>query len=54
MQRLMQALGAYGYLGISKGIEGFLQHIPAAVESLGEVMREIDGLEPLTDSLATL
>jgi aminoglycoside/choline kinase family phosphotransferase len=54
MQRLMQALGAYGYLGISKGIEGFLQHIPAAMKSLGEVMREIDGLEPLTDSLATL
>jgi aminoglycoside/choline kinase family phosphotransferase len=54
MQRLMQALGAYGYLGISKGIEGFLQHIPAAMKSLGEVMREIGGLAPLTDSLATL
>jgi N-acetylmuramate 1-kinase len=53
MQRLMQALGAYGFLGISKGIEGFLHHIPAAMKSLGEVMREIDGLEPLANLLAT-
>ncbi|HEY2713233.1 MAG TPA: phosphotransferase [Chthoniobacterales bacterium] len=54
MQRLMQALGAYGFLGISKGIEGFLQHIPAAMKSLGQVMREIDEIEPLTNLLATL
>ena len=54
MQRLMQALGAYGFLGISKGIEGFLQYIPAALESLGQVVRELEGLEPLTKLLETL
>jgi hypothetical protein len=54
MQRLMQALGAYGFLGISKGIEGFLQHIPAAMKSLDDVVREIEGLESLTDFLATV
>ncbi len=36
-QRLMQALGAYGFLGISKEKTSFLQHIPAALEGLQEV-----------------
>ena len=36
-QRLMQALGAYGFLGISKEKTSFLQHIPPAVERLREV-----------------
>ena len=36
MQRLMQALGAYGFLGLVKGRKDFLQHIPKAVRSLGE------------------
>ncbi|NOX99791.1 MAG: phosphotransferase [Verrucomicrobia bacterium] len=36
-QRLMQALGAYGFLGISKEKTSFLQHIPAALEALREV-----------------
>lgn len=36
-QRLMQALGAYGFLGISKEKTSFLQHIPPATESLREV-----------------
>ncbi|MEO6871407.1 MAG: phosphotransferase [Chthoniobacterales bacterium] len=47
MQRLMQALGAYGYLGLVRGNKAFLEHIPAALRSLGEVLGEIDGLEPL-------
>ncbi len=33
-QRLMQALGAYGFLGISKGLRAFLEHIPAALNNL--------------------
>jgi hypothetical protein len=45
MQRLMQALGAYGFLGLVKGHQHFLQHIPKAVDSLREVVAEIDGLE---------
>ncbi|MCF6312830.1 MAG: phosphotransferase [Verrucomicrobiales bacterium] len=36
-QRLMQALGAYGFLGIAKQKTTFLQHIPPAVERLQEV-----------------
>src|SRR5213078_923690 len=34
MQRLMQALGAYGFLGLVKGHKHFLQHVPAAMKSL--------------------
>lgn len=33
-QRLMQALGAYGFLGRAKGKVSFLKHIPAAAERL--------------------
>lgn len=47
LQRLMQALGAYGYLGLVRGSRAFLEHIPAALESLGEVLAEIPGLDPL-------
>ena len=47
MQRLMQALGAYGYLGLAKGNAAFLSHIPPALQSLGEVLAGIEGVEPL-------
>jgi len=33
-QRLMQALGAYGFLGLSKGLKAFLEHIPAGLRNL--------------------
>jgi hypothetical protein len=33
-QRLMQALGAYGFLGLRKGIQAFLEHIPAGLRNL--------------------
>jgi len=33
-QRLMQALGAYGFLGLKKGLGAFLDHIPAALRNL--------------------
>ncbi len=33
-QRLMQALGAYGFLGLRKGLERFLQHVPAGLSNL--------------------
>jgi N-acetylmuramate 1-kinase len=33
-QRLMQALGAYGFLGLKKGIKDYLRHVPAAVQNL--------------------
>jgi hypothetical protein len=33
-QRLMQALGAYGFLGLKKGIKTFLEHIPFGLINL--------------------
>ena len=54
MQRLMQALGAYGFLALVKGHKHFLQHIPKALNSLREVVAEIDGLELFQTLLAEL
>jgi len=54
MQRLMQALGAYGFLGLVKGHKNFLQYIPRAVGSLRDTVAKIDGLEPLASFLADL
>lgn len=47
MQRLMQALGAYGFLGLVKGRTHFLAHIPAALASLREVTVRIERLQAL-------
>lgn len=33
-QRLMQALGAYGFLGLKRGISAFLNHIPHGIANL--------------------
>jgi aminoglycoside/choline kinase family phosphotransferase len=33
-QRLMQALGAYGFLGLKKGLKTFLEHTPAGIQNL--------------------
>jgi aminoglycoside/choline kinase family phosphotransferase len=46
MQRLMQALGAYGFLGLVKGHRHFLAHVPAALDSLRNVVADIDLLQP--------
>ncbi len=34
VQRLLQALGAYGFLGLARGLTGFLAHIPAGLDQL--------------------
>lgn len=47
LQRLMQALGAYGFLGLKKGKRQFLQYIPVAVERLDQVLAEVEGLDGL-------
>ncbi|MDD4933863.1 MAG: phosphotransferase [Methylacidiphilaceae bacterium] len=47
MQRLMQALGAYGYLGLVKKRAEFLRHIPVAMRLLAQVLHRIPDLEPL-------
>lgn len=54
MQRLMQALGAYGYLGHVRGNAAFLSHIPAALDSLCSVIGKIGGAEPLQRVLVAL
>ena len=54
MQRLMQALGAYGYLGLVKDNKGFLEHVPPALDALRSVLRELPGAEALFDELENL
>ncbi len=54
MQRLMQALGAYGKLGHADGRTAFLDHIPAALNSLREVVATIPSLDRLRALLAGL
>jgi aminoglycoside/choline kinase family phosphotransferase len=54
MQRLMQALGAYGFLGLVKDHKGFLDYIPVALKSLRSIVAQIDGLRPLHSFLAQL
>src|SRR6267154_13296 len=54
MQRLMQALGAYGFLGLVKGHKHFLKHVPAAMQSLQREVAEIDGLTELEKTLRQL
>jgi aminoglycoside/choline kinase family phosphotransferase len=54
MQRLMQALGAYGFLGLVKGHKAFMKFIPVATRSLRSVLSTIDGLEPMAKLLAQL
>jgi aminoglycoside/choline kinase family phosphotransferase len=52
MQRLMQALGAYSFLGLLKGHRHFLQYIPNALLSLRVVVATIESLQPLGSFLA--
>jgi N-acetylmuramate 1-kinase len=54
IQRLMQALGAYGFLGLVRGSKAFLDHIPAAISSLRELVSEIPELERLSAVLKRL
>jgi aminoglycoside/choline kinase family phosphotransferase len=54
MQRLMQALGAYGFLGLVKGHDQFLNHIPAAMKSLREIVAKIENLDPIANLLGEI
>ncbi|HEX4641285.1 MAG TPA: phosphotransferase [Chthoniobacterales bacterium] len=54
IQRLMQALGAYGFLGLVKGNRTFLDYIPAALNSLRGLVAEIPKLEKLSKTLDSL
>lgn len=46
-QRLMQALGAYGFLGHIRQREDFLAHIPVALASLREVIERLGTMPEL-------
>lgn len=50
-QRLMQALGAYGKLGVADGKTAFLRHIPSAVANLREVLAQSGLLPGLAEAL---
>ncbi|MDF1825961.1 MAG: phosphotransferase [Verrucomicrobiales bacterium] len=50
-QRLMQALGAYGFLSEVKGKREFLQHIPTAQARLKSISRSEGGLAVLAEIL---
>ena len=54
MQRLMQALGAYGKLGHVDGRTHFLAHIPTALGRLREVLTRVAGVERLRECLGKL
>ena len=46
-QRLMQALGAYGFLGFTKGLESYLRHVPAGLRNLQMVVENAATLPTL-------
>jgi hypothetical protein len=48
-QRLMQALGAYGFLGLKKGIKAFLDHIPAGLHQLQRAASNVSFLPRLLE-----
>lgn len=49
-QRLMQSLGAYGFLGLKKGLAPFLEHIPAALDNLIDAAGKSGRLPRLLDT----
>ncbi len=48
-QRLMQALGAYGFLGLKKGLKAFLDHIPSGLRNLGLTIQKVKSLPRLQE-----
>ncbi|OPY73483.1 MAG: Phosphotransferase enzyme family protein [Syntrophorhabdus sp. PtaU1.Bin002] len=51
VQRLMQALGAYGFLGREKGLKSFLHHIPAGLRNLLDAVSRTTSLPRLRELL---
>lgn len=48
-QRLMQALGAFGFLGLQKKLSAFLEHIPAGLRNLQRAASRADSLPRLLE-----
>jgi len=51
MQRLMQAMGAYGFLGLKLGRTKFLDSVSPASRTLAAVLRELDAPSALASFL---
>jgi hypothetical protein len=49
VQRLMQALGAYGYLGLKKGLKAYLDHIPSGLRNLQLATSNVSSLPRLRE-----
>jgi N-acetylmuramate 1-kinase len=54
IQRLMQALGAYGVIGILRGKQEFLRHIQPAIKSLIEVASAAENFSFFAEFLTSL
>jgi aminoglycoside/choline kinase family phosphotransferase len=48
-QRLMQALGAYGFLGLKKDLRAYLEHIPAGIRNLHHASAQVTSLPRLLE-----
>ena len=48
-QRLMQALGAYGFLGLAKGLKNYLAHVPGGLRNLRTAAENAESLPHLLD-----
>jgi len=48
-QRLMQALGAYGFLGLKKGLTSYLNHIPQGLKNLQLATSQVSTLPALRE-----
>lgn len=53
VQRLMQALGAYGFLGLKRGLAAFLDHIPAGLRNLRRALLHLSSLPLLSELTET-
>jgi N-acetylmuramate 1-kinase len=49
-QRLMQALGAYGFLGLVKGLKNYLIHVPSGLANLRAAAENADSLPMLLET----
>jgi len=45
VQRLMQALGAYSFLGLVNGKSAFLQYIPQGLKNLRDALKHLEGMD---------
>ncbi len=53
-QRLMQALGAFGFLGVKKGLRSYLDHIPQGLKNLWLATSKVPTLSTLQELSTTL